>query len=312
MNGPQPASIRALPLPRVVPGLVLTLAVLLLMVGSSLAATTAAPKAIGPFANYLPWRRSDKTSWFKGWSGLQMPEGPNGDKTELTVVYVHEETLAVVELGKGRTLRNCELIELYEPNDLNLAQSMMRNVSKVKRAIEINFEEMMGLMDSCHQLTTPTLEQQPEARQISRNARRVPRNLLTNAFSNPVAIFSGIVPGTKWCGTGDIAATYYDLGFETDLDRCCRAHDLCPIKLRSYQTKYTITNNSIYSKSHCDCDSAFFRCLKDLNSSTADVMGNIYFNIVQVPCVEHSEDPKREAKPDKPVVMQFSKQQLAY
>lgn len=30
--------------------------------------------------------------------------------------------------------------------------------------------------------------------------------------NNPFSVFSGIIPGTKWCGTGDIAATYSDLG----------------------------------------------------------------------------------------------------
>lgn len=30
--------------------------------------------------------------------------------------------------------------------------------------------------------------------------------------NNPFSVFSGILPGTKWCGTGDIAATYSDLG----------------------------------------------------------------------------------------------------
>lgn len=30
--------------------------------------------------------------------------------------------------------------------------------------------------------------------------------------NNPFSVFSGILPGTKWCGTGDIAATYRDLG----------------------------------------------------------------------------------------------------
>lgn len=30
--------------------------------------------------------------------------------------------------------------------------------------------------------------------------------------NNPFSVFSGIIPGTKWCGTGDIAETYSDLG----------------------------------------------------------------------------------------------------
>lgn len=29
---------------------------------------------------------------------------------------------------------------------------------------------------------------------------------------NPLSLFSGVFPGTKWCGTGDIAKNFHDLG----------------------------------------------------------------------------------------------------
>lgn len=29
---------------------------------------------------------------------------------------------------------------------------------------------------------------------------------------NPLSLFSGVFPGTKWCGTGDIATNFHDLG----------------------------------------------------------------------------------------------------
>lgn len=69
------------------------------------------------------------------------------------------------------------------------------------------------------------------------------------------------------------------------MDRCCRDHDICPVKIRAYQSRYNLTNNSIYTKSHCICDDLLFDCLKNTNTSTAQVMGTIYFNLVQVPCI---------------------------
>jgi len=39
---------------------------------------------------------------------------------------------------------------------------------------------------------------------------------------NPFSLLSGVFPGTKWCGTGDIAKNFHDLGEEKDMDRCCR------------------------------------------------------------------------------------------
>ncbi|XP_073956595.1 phospholipase A2-like, partial [Choristoneura fumiferana] len=103
---------------------------------------------------------------------------------------------------------------------------------------------------------------------------------------SPLSLLQGIIPGTKWCGTGDIAADYHDLGADRRLDRCCRSHDLCPTKVRAFSRRYNLTNNSLYSKSHCTCDDMLFDCLKSTNTSAAQVMGHIYFNIVQVPCLE--------------------------
>lgn len=67
-------------------------------------------------------------------------------------------------------------------------------------------------------------------------------------YTSPFSLFSGIIPGTKWCGTGDIADTYHDLGEDATMDRCCRTHDLCPLKVRAYQKRYNLNNNSIYTK----------------------------------------------------------------
>jgi hypothetical protein len=76
-------------------------------------------------------------------------------------------------------------------------QPVLKNVTNYGKPIPISFAEMMGLMTSCQALETPNLERLPEAKRISRSARRVPRNLLTNAFNNPIALFNGIVPGKK-------------------------------------------------------------------------------------------------------------------
>lgn len=107
-----------------------------------------------------------------------------------------------------------------------------------------------------------------------------------------------MVLGTKWCGTGDIASDYHDLGTEPNVDRCCRAHDLCPVKVRAYSQRYNLTNNSLYTKSHCKCDDTLYNCLKSSDSPTAHIMGNVYFNLVQVPCVIDQRDTRsfRKAK----------------
>ncbi|XP_046681281.1 group 3 secretory phospholipase A2-like [Homalodisca vitripennis] len=105
---------------------------------------------------------------------------------------------------------------------------------------------------------------------------------------NPLT--SCLCTGTKWCGAGDLADNYFDLGVEAMLDKCCRTHDLCPVKVRAYTSRYNLTNNSLYTKSHCTCDAILLQCLKDAQHSTADIMGNIYFNLLKVPCVRQGKD----------------------
>ncbi|XP_056641907.1 group 3 secretory phospholipase A2-like [Diorhabda sublineata] len=93
-----------------------------------------------------------------------------------------------------------------------------------------------------------------------------------------------IYPGTKWCGPGNKARDYSDLGFHSKEDICCREHDMCPKSLSKGECKQGICNNSLFTRSHCDCDAAFRKCLQNVNTETANTIGAIFFNIVQVIC----------------------------
>lgn len=54
--------------------------------------------------------------------------------------------------------------------------------------------------------------------------------------------------GTKWCGRGNTAEDYNDLGDERDTDACCRAHDECPDFIDKGLSKYGLTNNALYTR----------------------------------------------------------------
>ncbi|UXI14130.1 Phospholipase A2 isozyme PA4 [Sarcoptes scabiei] len=125
--------------------------------------------------------------------------------------------------------------------------------------------------------------------------------------------WKGIVPGTKWCGLGDLASTYEDLGSKLDVDLCCRAHDHCPVRLKAFRMGYGIFNFSFYSRLdqfyfcinlliaaflfftpisfslHCDCDDDFFKCLKNSSSSYAAMLGNFYFNVLKIHCLKEDQ-----------------------
>lgn len=93
-----------------------------------------------------------------------------------------------------------------------------------------------------------------------------------------------IYPGTKWCGPGNIASNYDELGVHSAEDNCCREHDGCPNALSKGQCRQGVCNNSPYTRSHCDCDADLRRCLQNVNTETANAIGAIFFNVVKVIC----------------------------
>lgn len=231
-----------------------------------------------PFANFA---NRDSKVQLKHYSGKRVrPDS-------IRMVYIHDQAVAVVELGPNKLLLNCELIEIRSPEEVFPS---LGELQEIARPVTITFDEMLNLMKQCQQL-----EDILAHRKLNENTKNLTlddegRGILSNS---PFTLLSGIIPGTKWCGTGDIAKDYYDLGAEASVDSCCRAHDLCPVKVRAYQQRYNLTNQSLYTKSHCKCDDILFDCLKNHPSPTAQIMGNIYFNLVQVPCLEDTKYGRR-------------------
>ncbi|KNC32703.1 hypothetical protein FF38_02721 [Lucilia cuprina] len=95
-----------------------------------------------------------------------------------------------------------------------------------------------------------------------------------------------IYPGTKWCGPGTAATDYNDLGYHADEDRCCREHDNCPNVLNVGECRRGLCNTGTFTRSHCDCDARLRRCLQSLNTETANTLGAIFYNVVQVTCFQ--------------------------
>ncbi|XP_012219070.1 uncharacterized protein [Linepithema humile] len=213
---------------------------------------------------------------FKGLNGFSPKTHAND---EIRAVYYHEQTVAIVDLGPRNELHDCNIIEVYEPFE---ATDVIRNLSMILHPQVVSFQELTRLMQQCESLDSYQVE----------GTSTLPTNALSRGSriaASSITLLSGILPGTKWCGTGDIAENYHDLGDLPHIDRCCRTHDLCPIKIRAQQTRYNLTNYSLYTKSHCTCDMVLYHCLKAANHPTANLMGQIYFNLVKVPCIEDTE-----------------------
>ncbi|XP_017760926.1 PREDICTED: uncharacterized protein LOC108551313 [Eufriesea mexicana] len=218
---------------------------------------------------------------FKGLNGII--QKTMFDRNEIRAVYYYDQTVAVVDLGTNNELHNCNLIEVYEPKEAN---EVLRNLSTITHPQLVSFQQMTKLMQQCELLDK--IQHDGLSTSMSHTVSKGNREV-----GSVLSLFSGILPGTKWCGAGDIAENYHDLGQEAQIDRCCRSHDLCPVKVRAQQTRYNLTNYSIYTKSHCACDEALYHCLKATTHSTAHIMGHIYFNVIKVPCIEDIPEDKQ-------------------
>ncbi|XP_044267255.1 phospholipase A2-like isoform X2 [Tribolium madens] len=93
-----------------------------------------------------------------------------------------------------------------------------------------------------------------------------------------------IVPGTKWCGIGDVAISYHDLGFFKETDLCCREHDSCLEYISVKDSLHGITNKNLFTVSHCNCDEKFRKCLKTGGNFLSELLGYGYFTIIGPQC----------------------------
>lgn len=87
----------------------------------------------------------------------------------------------------------------------------------------------------------------------------------------------GILPGTLWCGRGNIAREDSELGMYAEMDKCCRNHDYCEDYIRPKSTKYGLYNKYICRSSLCECELQFYDCLTQIRGFYAYAVKGIYF-----------------------------------
>ncbi|XP_050976185.1 group 3 secretory phospholipase A2 isoform X2 [Labeo rohita] len=98
-----------------------------------------------------------------------------------------------------------------------------------------------------------------------------------------------MIPGTLWCGSGNEATAFTDLGVFEDTDKCCREHDHCKDIIPSFSYDHGVFNTNIFTLSHCDCDNRFRRCLLGVNNTVSNLVGYGYFNVLKMRCFEFSQ-----------------------
>ncbi|XP_072043806.1 uncharacterized protein [Amphiura filiformis] len=99
----------------------------------------------------------------------------------------------------------------------------------------------------------------------------------------------GIYPGTVWCGLGDTASSFDDMGVHADTDACCREHDFCPNHIERFQSKFGYFNFRPYSVNLCDCDLKLRQCFRDVNTTISNSVAHLFFNVFSPVCFELEE-----------------------
>uniref|UniRef100_A0A670ZKX3 phospholipase A2 n=1 Tax=Pseudonaja textilis TaxID=8673 RepID=A0A670ZKX3_PSETE len=97
------------------------------------------------------------------------------------------------------------------------------------------------------------------------------------------------LPGTLWCGAGATAEMPSELGVFQGPDVCCREHDNCDAHITALEFKYGMRNYRLHTISHCSCDNRFSDCLRNLNDTISNFIGNSFFNLLEVPCFQLTE-----------------------
>ncbi|XP_059144386.1 uncharacterized protein LOC131931558 [Physella acuta] len=176
----------------------------------------------------------------------------------------------VVSFADGNSALTVDITETG-PNSTRISCSSAAKETKLPDikdgAIIIDRTVMMALEEKCNeQTTTPTSAD-----------GRIRRAM--------------VAPGTHWCGADNTADHYNDMGYFHDTDACCRDHDHCGLCISSGETKHNIRNNKIYTICSCECDKKFSLCLKNVGSLVSQTVGSLFFNILQVPCVDINARP---------------------
>ncbi|PAA58556.1 hypothetical protein BOX15_Mlig002305g4 [Macrostomum lignano] len=139
---------------------------------------------------------------------------------------------------------------------------------------------LLVLLNSCQ--FSPAIPASP-----SRSNSKLQEKKYADPKSNETAsVF--IIPGTKWCGKGNVATSYENLGSEYETDKCCRDHDTCPHSITALQTRYGLKNPFLTTLSDCECDVKFYFCLKQAAqmSATAQFAVKMFFETLRMPCFQ--------------------------
>uniref|UniRef100_A0A3Q3KDV7 phospholipase A2 n=1 Tax=Monopterus albus TaxID=43700 RepID=A0A3Q3KDV7_MONAL len=202
----------------------------------------------------------------------------------------------------GRTLLRCTWSDdaAVTHSYLSLCRERPRQFTDHPN-VNVDFKSMLEAEDVCVSLASPGMALQVEraGKRPVRSVGGLPAAEQSQGQGEGPEVRthrrlkrSFTVPGTLWCGSGNKAPSFEDLGVFTDTDSCCREHDQCQHSIPSFHSDFGVFNSNIYTMSHCDCDNRFRRCLQDVNDSISSAVGYTFFNLLKIHCFEFAHQTK--------------------
>jgi hypothetical protein len=125
--------------------------------------------------------------------------------------------------------------------------------------------------------------------------------LLQNSYERIFGFKIGMF--TNFCGPGDVAGANQQTvcGFFGSVDKCCKAHDACDHFITSkadYVAYPNLPSKQLrFSSLSCECDAAFYNCIKQTNSIFGEVILGIY-SVAQTSCFQLDYKIEKCAKYD--------------
>uniref|UniRef100_V5ICG6 Phospholipase A2 n=1 Tax=Ixodes ricinus TaxID=34613 RepID=V5ICG6_IXORI len=200
---------------------------------------------------------------------------------DITILGVRRRVLTDVTQGGHRMVEmflgatNDTVLDCNIVGDKALIEVILKLIPK-GFIDKVTQEEMQYFLDLCDEQGTPI------------------KNRFNSFFKNIGKMLQSlfIFPGTKWCGAGDVAKNYDDLGRNRGTDICCRAHDNSDDNIPALQTKHGITNRNLYTMTNCKDDRQFYNCLLNDSSPSSVAVGKVFFNVLRTDCFAYAYPKK--------------------
>ena len=149
---------------------------------------------------------------------LQNSELFQSEDQPTKAAYYFEQTIAILQQVDA-TIEECELLDIYSEEQ---KESHLADLSSKMSVESVDMDKMHEILDSCQHLDKNNNDTDTEEREGFN---------VHNLFKHLIYV------GTNWCGKGNVAENYRDLGRWSENDRCCRAHDYCPMQIKPHTTR---------------------------------------------------------------------------